>query len=78
MREVNRLRVFENRVLRSKRNQVNGDWRRFHIFELHDWYSPNIVKVIKLRRLRWVGHVVLCGRGQVHTGFWWKEIILKT
>jgi len=78
MREVYRLKVFENRVLRPKRDQVNGDWRRFHIFELNDLYSPNNVKVIKLRRMRWVGHVVLWGRGQVHTGFWWKEIIHKT
>jgi hypothetical protein len=69
MGEVCRLEVLENRVLRSKRDQVNGDWRRFHIFELHDLYSENIVKVITLRRMRWVGHLVLWGRGQVHTKF---------
>jgi len=77
MREVYRLKVYEIRVQRSKRDQVSGDWRRFHIFKPHDLYSPNI-KVIKLRRMRWVGHVVVWGRGQVHTGFWWKELIHKT
>ena len=78
MREVYRLKVFKNRVLRSKRDQVNRDWRRLHILELHDLYSPNIVKVIKLRRMRWVWLVVVWGRGQVHTGFWWKDIMHKT
>jgi len=47
-------------------------------FNLNDLYSPNIVKVIKLGRMRWLGHVVLWGRGQEHTGFWWNDIVHKT
>jgi hypothetical protein len=57
-----RLRVFENRVLRRifgpKRDEVTGDWRRLHNKELYALYSsPNIIRVIKSRRLRWAGHV---------------------
>ena len=56
------LRVFENRVLRRifgpKRNEVTGEWSKLHSEELNDLYSsPNIIHVIKLRRMRWVGHV---------------------
>ena len=58
-----RLRVFENRVLRRifgpKRDGVTGEWRKLHNEVLNDLYpSPNIVRVIKSRRMRWVGHVV--------------------
>jgi hypothetical protein len=54
--------VFENRVLRRifgpKREEVTGDWRRLHNEELHNLYaSPNIIRVIKSRKLRWVGYV---------------------
>jgi hypothetical protein len=54
--------VFENRVLRkifeSKREEVAGDWRRVHNEELHNVYaSPNIIRVIKSRRMKWAGHV---------------------
>ena len=56
-----RLRVFENRILRQifvPKSDENGEWRRFHNEEIHSLYrSPNIVRVIKSRRLRWVGHV---------------------
>ena len=58
-REECRLRVFENRILRRifKPNE-NGEWRRLHNEELHSFYrSPNIVRVIKSRRLRCAGHV---------------------
>ena len=63
---VIQLRVFENRILSQifgpKRDE-NGEWRRFHNEELHSVYrSPNIVRVIKSRRLRWAGHVVKIGR----------------
>ena len=55
------FRVFKNRILKqifgSKRDE-NGEWRRHHNEELHSLYrSPNIVRVIKSRRLRWAGHV---------------------
>ena len=56
------MRVFENMVLRRifgpRRNEVTGEWRRLHNEELSDLYSsPNIVRVIKSRRMRWAGHV---------------------
>jgi hypothetical protein len=58
--------VFENRVLRTifgpKRDKVTGELRKLHNEELHDLYSsPNIVHVIKSRRIRWLGHVALMG-----------------
>ena len=61
LREEFRLRVFENRNLRrifGPKMDENGEWRRFHNEELHSLYrSPNIVRVIKSRILRWTGHV---------------------
>jgi hypothetical protein len=58
--------VFENRVLRRifgpKRYEATGDWRRLHNEELNDLHSsPNIIRVIKSRRLRWAGHVARMG-----------------
>jgi len=58
LREQSRLRVFENRVLRiifrPKRVVVRGEWRKLHNEELNGLYSsPNIVRVIKSRRMRW-------------------------
>jgi len=66
LREERKLRVFENMVLRrifgSRRNEVMGEWRRLHNEELNDLYSsPNIVRVIKSRRMRWTGHVARMG-----------------
>jgi hypothetical protein len=62
LREERKLRVFENKVLRRifgpRRDEVTGEWRRLHIEELNDLYSsPNVVRVIKSRRMRWAGHV---------------------
>jgi hypothetical protein len=66
LREERRLRVFENRVLRTifgpKRVEVTGEQRKLHNEELYDLYcSPNIIWVIKSRRMRWVGHVARMG-----------------
>ena len=63
LREERRLMVFENRVLRRvsgpKRDKVTGEWRKLHNEELRDLYSlPNIVQVVKLRRIRSVEHVM--------------------
>jgi hypothetical protein len=73
LREERRLRVFENRVLRRifgpRRN--DGSWRKLHNDELHNLYSsPNIVTVIKSRRMRWAGHVARIGEGRGVYGFW--------
>ena len=67
LREEFRLRVLENRVLRrifgSKRDKIKGKWRKLHNEELNDLYcSPHIILMIKLRRMRWEGHVALRGR----------------
>jgi hypothetical protein len=67
LREEHRLRVFKNRVLRrmfgAKRDEVKGEWRKLQNKELHDLYSsPSIIRIIKLRRMRWAGNVSRMGR----------------
>jgi hypothetical protein len=66
--EEHRLRVFENRVLRKifgPKREEDGLWRKLHNNELHDLYSsPNIVRVIKSRRMRWAEHVARMGEGR--------------
>ena len=66
LREERKLRVFKNMVLRRifgpRRDEVTEEWRRLHTEELNDLYSsPNIVRVIKSRRMRWAGHVARMG-----------------
>ena len=70
LREERRLRVFQNRVLRRlfgpKRDEVTGEWRKLHNEELNDLYPlPNIVRVVKSRRMRWAGHVARMGEDRV-------------
>jgi len=50
------------RIFEPKRDEVTGEWRKLHNEELNDLYSsPNIVRVIKSRRMRWAGHVARMG-----------------
>jgi hypothetical protein len=61
--------VFENRVLRKifgpKKDEVTGEWKRLHNGELHDLCSsPNIIRMIKSRRMRCAGHVACVGEGR--------------
>jgi hypothetical protein len=61
-----RLSVFENRVLRKifgTKREKDGSWRKLQ------YSSPNIVRVVKSRRMRWAGYVARMGRGEVFTGF---------
>jgi hypothetical protein len=74
LKEEGGLRVFENRVLRRifgpKRDELTEEWRRLHNEKLYALCSsPNIIRVIKPRRLRWAGHVARMGRGAEDTGF---------
>jgi hypothetical protein len=66
LKEEDRLRVFENRVLRRifgpKRDRVTGGWRKLHNEELHNLYSsPSIIRIIKSRKMSWAGHVARMG-----------------
>jgi hypothetical protein len=69
LREEHRLRVFENKVLRrifGPKREEDESWRKLRNNELHSLYSsPNIVRVIKSRRMRWAGHVARMGEGRV-------------
>jgi hypothetical protein len=67
LEEEQGLRAFENRLLRKifiPKREEDGSWRKLHNDELHGLYcSPNIVRVIKSRRMRWAGHVARMGEG---------------
>ena len=76
-REVRKLRMFENMVLRTifepRRNEVTGERRRLHNVGLNDLYpSPNILPVIKSRRMGWAGHVARMDEERVCIGSWWE------
>jgi hypothetical protein len=84
LREEHRLRVSENRVLGGifgpKGDKVTGEWRKLHNGELHNLYSsPDIIRQIKSRRMRWAGHVARMGEGQKRVrGFGGKARRKKT
>ncbi|KAJ4450211.1 hypothetical protein ANN_01618 [Periplaneta americana] len=74
LREEHRLRVFENKVLRkifgAKRDEVTREWRKLHNTELHALYSsPDIIRNIKSRRLRWAEHVSLARMGESRNAY---------
>jgi len=76
LREERKPRVFENMVLRRifgpRRDGVTGEWRRLLNEQLNDLYtSPNIMRVIKWRRMRWVGHVARMGDERGCIGSFW-------
>jgi hypothetical protein len=67
LREEDILGVFENGVLRGifgpKKDEVTGQWRKSHSGELHNLYSsPDIIRQIKSRRMKWAGHVARMGK----------------
>jgi hypothetical protein len=69
LREERRLRVFENRVLRRifgpTRDEQTGGWKKQHNEELHNLYSsPSIIRMIKSRRMSWVGNVARMGENR--------------
>jgi hypothetical protein len=67
LKQEHRLRVFENSVLRifGPETEEDGSWKKLHNDELHDLCSsPNIIRVIKSRRMRWAGHVARMGEGR--------------
>jgi hypothetical protein len=68
LREERRLRVFENSLLRrvfGPKREEDGSWRILQNDELHSLYSsPNIVRVIRSRTMRWAGHVTRMGEGR--------------
>jgi len=75
-REERKLKVFENVVLKRifgpRREEVTGEWRRLHNGEINDLYSsPNIVRVIKPRKMRWAGHMARVGEERGCIGSWW-------
>jgi len=77
MREEHRMRVFENRVLRRifgpETDEVRGELRKLHNVELNDLYcSPNIIRVMNSRIMRWAGHVARIG--EVYKGYWWGNL----
>jgi hypothetical protein len=78
LREEHRLRVFENRVPRKifgpKRDEVTGGWKKLHNEELHNTYfSLNVIRMIKSRKMRWTGHVARIWRRGTHIGYWWES-----
>jgi len=74
LREERRLRVM-GKTFGSKVDEVTGDWRKLHNEELHYLQSsPNIVRVIKSRRMRCALHVARMGVGDTYTGSWWGNL----
>jgi hypothetical protein len=64
-----------SKIFGPKRDEVTGEWRKLHNEEFHDLYpSPNIVRMIKSRIMRWAGNVARMGRRETCIGFWWGNL----
>jgi hypothetical protein len=62
------------RIFGPKRDEVTGDCGKLHNEELHNLYSsPDIIRMIKSRRMRWAGHVARMGERGMHTGYLWES-----
>jgi hypothetical protein len=62
------------RIFGPKGHDVTGGWRKLHNAELHNLYSsPSIIRMIKSRRMIWVGHVAQMGRKVMHIRYWWES-----
>jgi hypothetical protein len=77
LREEHGLRVFENRVRKRifgpRRDEMIGGWRKLHNEELRNSYSsPSIIRITKLRSVRWAGNVARIRRRGMHIGYWWE------
>ena len=69
---VNKKKLVLRRIFGPRKDEVTGEWRRLHNEELNDLYSsPNVVRVIKSRRMRWAGHVERMGEEMGCIGSWW-------
>ena len=82
LRVEHRLRVFENKVLRkifgAKRDEITGEWRKLHNAELHALYSsPNIIRNLKSRRLRWAGHVARMEQFRNAYRVYWENLRVR-
>jgi hypothetical protein len=61
------------RIFGPKRDEVTGEWRKLHNEELHDLYSsPSIIRIVKVRRMRWAGHVARMGGKGMRIGCRWE------
>ena len=68
--------IFLRRLFGPQRDEVTGVWRKLHNEERNVlYYSLNIVRVIKWKRIRWKGHVARMGRGELYTEFWWGNLM---
>jgi hypothetical protein len=62
------------RIFGTEKDEVTGEWRKLHNKELRDLYSsPSISRIIKLRRMRWAGHVARMGRRGTLIDYWWES-----
>jgi len=65
-------------IFGPKRDGVTGEWRRLRTEELYALYSSaNIIQAIKSRRIGWAEHAALMGDREVHTAFWWGDVMAR-